>query len=78
MDAEGDGCLLDLDYLLQLLGLPETLFMEIMALRSYVETVSQPPETSGQHLQSAASSDSCHLVLELLAALANHMCLLLW
>ena len=73
--AEGDGCLLDLDYLLQLLDLPASLCLEVLAFRRHFNELSQKLDKPRPHLHSAASDDTCQVVLELLAALSNHMCL---
>ncbi|KAK9864225.1 hypothetical protein WJX84_005778 [Apatococcus fuscideae] len=74
---EGDGSMLDLDYLLQLLDLPDSLCREVLA---GMPDNSQPHPSNlplapllGQQHQSALSADGPSLILELLAALSNHM-----
>ena len=69
--------MLDLDYLLQLLDLPDSLCREVLAgmpdnSQPHPSNLPLPPLLGQQH-QSALSADGPSLILELLAALSNHM-----
>ena len=76
--TEGDGCILDLDYLLQLLELPEGITTDIIDSSfpsNQLDTSCQQSASSGSLLQATAPLHASSVAIEMLAALSNHMCL---